>query len=82
MPLYKWLGNRVLTTAQNALLRANLSEFHSGYRIYSTRALNAFSSAQSNDFHFDRDHHSVPEREAPQSRSSPFRRTTATRSAA
>jgi glycosyltransferase involved in cell wall biosynthesis len=39
MPLYKWLGNRVLTTMQNALLGTRLSEFHSGYRIYRVAAL-------------------------------------------
>ncbi len=39
MPLYKWVGNQTLTTVQNALLRSSLSEFHSGYRAYSTRAL-------------------------------------------
>jgi glycosyltransferase involved in cell wall biosynthesis len=54
MPLYKWLGNRILTTAQNALLRAKLSEFHSGYRIYSTAALKRIHfQLNSNDFHFD-----------------------------
>jgi glycosyltransferase involved in cell wall biosynthesis/2-polyprenyl-3-methyl-5-hydroxy-6-metoxy-1,4-benzoquinol methylase len=54
MPLYKWLGNRVLTTAQNALLRTKLSEFHSGYRIYSTNALKRIQfKLNSNDFHFD-----------------------------
>lgn len=54
MPLYKWLGNRVLTTAQNALLRTRFSEFHSGYRVYSTAALRRVHfKLSSNDFHFD-----------------------------
>ena len=54
MPLYKWLGNRILTTAQNALLRTKLSEFHSGYRIYSTAALKKIQfKLNSDDFHFD-----------------------------
>jgi len=54
MPAYKWLGNRILTTAQNALLRTKLSEFHSGYRIYSTAALRRIPfQLNSNDFHFD-----------------------------
>jgi hypothetical protein len=54
MPLYKWLGNRVLTTAQNALLRTRFSEFHSGYRVYSTAALQRTQfKLNSNDFHFD-----------------------------
>ena len=33
MPLYKWIGNQVLTTFQNFVLGSNLSEFHSGYRL-------------------------------------------------
>ena len=39
MPAYKWLGNQVLTRFQNGLLGTGLSEFHSGYRLYSTAAL-------------------------------------------
>ncbi len=39
MPLYKMLGNIALTKLQNKLLGSSLSEFHSGYRIYRTRAL-------------------------------------------
>jgi len=54
MPLYKYAGNRILTWIENRLLRANLSEFHSGYRIYSVRALQAIPfDRNSNDFHFD-----------------------------
>ena len=54
MPLYKFVGNKILTWVENKLLRANLSEFHSGYRIYSTRALAAIPfDRNSNDFHFD-----------------------------
>src|SRR5665213_840365 len=54
MPLYKFAGNKILTWIENRLLRANLSEFHSGYRIYSTRALAAIPfDRNSNDFHFD-----------------------------
>src|SRR5262249_56189522 len=34
MPLYKFVGNRILTAFQNAVLRTRLSEFHSGYRLY------------------------------------------------
>jgi glycosyltransferase involved in cell wall biosynthesis len=56
MPLYKWVGNQVLTTFQNALLGTELSEFHSGYRLYSTRALAKIPfDRNSNDFHFDTD---------------------------
>jgi len=54
MPLYKWLGNRVLTTMQNALLGSKLSEFHSGYRIYRVAALASLPfTLNSDDFHFD-----------------------------
>lgn len=54
MPLYKYIGNRILTTAQNALLGSRLSEFHSGYRVYSVRTLDQLQfRLNSNDFHFD-----------------------------
>jgi len=54
MPLYKYVGNKVLTAAQNALLGTKLSEFHSGYRIYSVDALKRIPFLlNSNDFHFD-----------------------------
>ncbi len=56
MPLYKWIGNQVLTNFQNALLGSTLSEFHSGYRLYSTKALAKIPfERNSNDFHFDTD---------------------------
>jgi glycosyltransferase involved in cell wall biosynthesis len=54
MPLYKYVGNRILTGVQNALLGSQLSEFHSGYRIYSVAALARVPfRLNSNDFHFD-----------------------------
>jgi glycosyltransferase involved in cell wall biosynthesis len=54
MPLYKFVGNRILTRLQNRLLKTSLSEFHSGYRVYSTAALKAIPlDRNSNDFHFD-----------------------------
>lgn len=54
MPLYKWVGNQVLTSFQNAILGTRLSEFHSGYRLYSTQALRQIPfERNSNDFHFD-----------------------------
>lgn len=54
MPLYKFVGNKILTTVQNALLGSKLSEFHSGYRLYSTAALAQVPfDLNSNDFHFD-----------------------------
>jgi len=54
MPFYKWIGNRILTTFQNQLLGTNFSEFHSGYRLYSTKALAQVPfEKNTNDFHFD-----------------------------
>ncbi|MEO7112790.1 MAG: glycosyltransferase family 2 protein [Polyangiaceae bacterium] len=54
MPLYKFVGNKILTATQNAMLGTKLSEFHSGYRIYSVKALAAIPfRLNSNDFHFD-----------------------------
>lgn len=54
MPLYKYVGNRILTTFQNALLGHNLSEYHSGYRIYRVDALDEIHyKLNANGFHFD-----------------------------
>lgn len=54
MPLYKFVGNRILTFIQNRLLGSRLTEFHSGYRAYSVRALsNIPFQFNTNDFHFD-----------------------------
>ncbi len=54
MPLYKYVGNRILSSLQNVFLNMNLSEFHSGYRAYSVRALKEISMEHMTDeFHFD-----------------------------
>ncbi len=54
MPFYKYVGNRILTKVQNWLLGARLSEFHSGYRVYSVKALAEVPfQSNTNDFHFD-----------------------------
>ena len=56
MPMYKWVGNQILTFIQNRLLGSHLSEFHTGYRAYSTRALARVPFAfNSNYFDFDTD---------------------------
>jgi 2-polyprenyl-3-methyl-5-hydroxy-6-metoxy-1,4-benzoquinol methylase len=56
MPLYKWIGNQVLTAFQNVMLGTRLSEFHSGYRLYSVEALKKIPfERNANDFHFDTD---------------------------
>lgn len=39
MPVYKVIGNKVLSTIENRLAGTNLSEWHSGYRAYSVAAL-------------------------------------------
>ena len=54
MPLYKYIGNKILTTFQNWILRCSLSEFHSGYRLYSVNALAKIPFERNTcDFHFD-----------------------------
>src|SRR5690606_18263320 len=54
MPLYKYVGNRILTTIENAALGMQLSEFHSGYRLYSLQALQEIPfEKNTHDFHFD-----------------------------
>ena len=54
MPLYKYVGNRVLTRFQNLTLGANLSEYHSGYRAYHVPSLTRLPYVRNtNDFHFD-----------------------------
>lgn len=54
MPLYKFVGNIVLTHMQNIITGAKLSEWHSGYRIYSAKALRTIPfDRNSNGFEFD-----------------------------
>jgi glycosyltransferase involved in cell wall biosynthesis len=54
MPLYKWLGNQILTSIENRMLGSDLSEFHSGYRAYKVDALRSVPfQLNSNEFHFD-----------------------------
>lgn len=54
MPLYKIVGNRLLTIFQNTLTGRNLSEYHTGYRAYSTRFLKRVPfEINTNEFHFD-----------------------------
>jgi SAM-dependent methyltransferase len=54
MPLYKWVGNQVLSTIENRVLGSSLSEFHSGYRAYKVAALESIPfRLNSDDFHFD-----------------------------
>jgi len=54
MPKYKYLGNRVLTTWQNKMAGTSLTEWHSGYRAYSVKALADVPFQQNSDgFDFD-----------------------------
>lgn len=54
MPLYKYIGNRLLTSMENRALGTKLSEFHSGYRAYTVRALSGLDlTATSDGFDFD-----------------------------
>jgi 2-polyprenyl-3-methyl-5-hydroxy-6-metoxy-1,4-benzoquinol methylase len=54
MPLYKYVGNRILTWFENRALDMSLTEFHSGYRAYSLGALRRVDfSRMTDDFHFD-----------------------------
>ena len=54
MPYYKFFGNKILTWFENRLLGAQLTEFHSGYRLYSVKALSSLPfRLNTNDFHFD-----------------------------
>lgn len=54
MPLYKYVGNRVLTTFQNGVLGTHMTEFHSGYRAYSVPALASVPFEENADgFNFD-----------------------------
>ena len=54
MPLYKFVGNKILTWCQNRLLRTHLSEFHSGFRAYRVSALTTIPFRfNANAFHFD-----------------------------
>lgn len=54
MPLYKYVANRLLTFIQNLFWGAKLSEYHTGFRAYSRKLLEAVPfHANSDDFVFD-----------------------------
>ncbi len=54
MPAWKYVANRFLTLAENILLGAKLSEYHTGYRAFSRELLEKVSTdANSDDFVFD-----------------------------
>jgi len=54
MPLYKYVGNKILTRYENAMTGADLSEWHSGYRAYRVSTLQRLPmDSYSNGFDFD-----------------------------
>jgi len=54
MPMYKWIGNQVLTYLQNRMMNVRLAEWHTGYRAYSVDLLkNLPFSSNSDYFDFD-----------------------------
>lgn len=54
MPMYKYVANRFLTLFQNVLMDQKLSEYHTGYRAYDRKVLEAIDySRNSDDFVFD-----------------------------
>lgn len=54
MPLYKYIFNRLLTIFQNLCLTQNLSEYHTGYRAFSSEVLKNIKYQNfSDDFIFD-----------------------------
>ncbi len=56
MPLWRYLGNKTLTIIENSILGTNLSEFHSGFRVYNCHALKKVPfELCSDDYHFDTD---------------------------
>lgn len=56
MPWWKYISNRALTTLENWVFRLRLAEYHTGYRGYSKKALEAVNVAMNSDsFIFDQE---------------------------
>ncbi len=56
MPWWKYLGNKFLTKLENWILGLHLSEYHTGYRAYSRRALEEIPFTLNSDkFVFDQE---------------------------
>lgn len=54
MPLYKWIGNQILSNLQNFIAGQNFAEWHSGYRAYNLKILKRIDlNKLSNGFRFD-----------------------------
>jgi 2-polyprenyl-3-methyl-5-hydroxy-6-metoxy-1,4-benzoquinol methylase len=54
MPRWKWLGNRLLTEAENRAFGVHFSEYHTGYRAFSAELLRSIPFLRNSDgFVFD-----------------------------
>ncbi len=54
MPVYKYVANRLLTLTQNIMMNQKLSEYHTGFRAFSSDVLRSIDfNANSDDFVFD-----------------------------
>jgi glycosyltransferase involved in cell wall biosynthesis len=54
MPVYKYFANRLLTLFQNLLMNQKLSEYHTGFRAFSSEVLKDIKfNENSDDFIFD-----------------------------
>lgn len=54
MPLHRFLGNRALTFLENAVFGVHISDYHTGYRAYSRKALKKINFSKNSDrFDFD-----------------------------
>jgi glycosyltransferase involved in cell wall biosynthesis len=51
MPFIKYIMNRVLTMAANAVLKSNLTEFHSGFRVYTRPFLEKVNFQENSNDH-------------------------------
>ncbi|MBI4181427.1 MAG: glycosyltransferase family 2 protein [Candidatus Aenigmarchaeota archaeon] len=56
VPAYKYYGNRFLTAVENAAFGTKIAEFHTGYRVYSRKAINAIDlDSLTEKYYFDSD---------------------------
>ena len=54
MPIYKFIGNKVTSWIENKLIGSNLSEFHTGQRLFSVKILKKIPfQLNSNEHYFD-----------------------------
>ncbi len=54
MPLYKYISNRFLTLVENMMIGQKLSEYHTGYRVFSREVVESIPMLEnSDDFVFD-----------------------------